>query len=204
MSNDINGFINLLPHDGEAFYIKGFLDKTVSGNLFKTLYKDILWEPDEFLMYGKKILTRRKVAWYGSKPFEYTYSKITRKAHIWNKDLKFLSDILKEETGDSFNSCLLNLYPEGRDGMGWHSDDEKELRPLASIASLSLGSERKFSFKHRITKESISLTLENGSLLIMKGTTQKNWLHQLPKTKKNIGPRINLTFRSILDNNERL
>lgn len=204
MSNDNSGFKNLLPHDGEAFYIQGFLDKTVSGNLFKTLYKDILWEPDEFLMYGKKILTRRKVAWYGSKPFEYTYSKITRKAHIWNEDLKYLSDILKEETGDSFNSCLLNLYPEGRDGMGWHSDDEKELRPLASIASISLGSERKFSFKHRITKESISLTLEEGSLLIMKGTTQKNWLHQLPKTKKTIAPRINLTFRSIIDSNKQL
>ncbi|MGB5321678.1 alpha-ketoglutarate-dependent dioxygenase AlkB family protein [Lutimonas sp.] len=201
MSNDNRGLKNLLPHDGEAFYIQDFLDKTVSENLFKTLCKDILWEQDEFLMYGKKILTRRKVAWYGSKPYEYTYSKITRKAHIWHKDLKYLSDILQEETGNSFNSCLLNLYPEGRDGMGWHSDDEKELRPLAAIASLSLGSDRKFSFKHRLTKETVSLTLQNGSLLLMKGSTQKHWLHQLPKTKKIIGPRINLTFRSIIDSN---
>ena len=97
---------------------------------------------------------------------------------------------------------MLNLYPGGLDGMGWHSDAEKELMPLATIASISLGSDRKFSFKHRLTKETVSLTLKDGSLLLMKGATQKHWLHQLPKTKKNIGPRINLTFRSIIDSNE--
>ncbi len=193
---------NLLPYDGEVVYIRHFLSETASAGLFKALYKDISWQHDEFLIYGKRIVTRRKVAWYGSKPFVYTYSGIKHKAHIWNENLLSICKNLELETKDSFNSCLLNLYPEGIDGMGWHSDDEKELRPLAAIASLSLGSERKFSFKHKITKESISLNLENGSLLLMKGSTQKNWLHQLPKTKKNIGPRINLTFRHIIERNQ--
>ena len=115
-----------------------------------------------------------------------------------------LKQLIETESKDVFNTCLLNLYPEGSDGMGWHSDDEKELRPLATIASLSLGSDRKFSFKHRLTKETVSLTLQNGSLLLMKGATQKHWLHQLPKTKKTIGPRINLTFRTIIDSNEHI
>ncbi len=193
---------NLLPYDGEVVYIRHFLSETASAGLFKALYKDISWQHDEFLIYGKRIVTRRKVAWYGSKPFVYTNSGIKHNAHISNENLLSICKNLELETKDSFNSCLLNLYPEGIDGMGWHSDDEKELRPLAAIASLSLGSERKFSFKHRITKESISLTLENGSLLLMKGSTQKNWLHQLPKTKKDIGPRINLTFRNIIERNQ--
>ena len=193
---------NLLPYDGEVVYVPDFLSATIAANLYLTLHKNILWERDEYLMYGKKIITRRKVAWYGSKPFEYNYSRIKRKAHIWNKELNEIKNLIELETEVSFNSCLLNLYPKGIDGMGWHSDDEKELEPNAVIASLSLGSERKFSFKHRNTKETISLSLQNGSLLLMKGTIQKHWLHQLPKTKKNIDPRINLTFRRMIDSYE--
>lgn len=195
---------NLLPYDGEVLYVPDFLTETITCNLFRSLHKNILWERDEYLMYGKKIVTRRKVAWYGSKPFEYAYSRVKRKAHIWNNDLDDIRKLVELETKTSYNSCLLNLYPEGIDGMGWHSDNEKELVPNAAIASLSLGSDRKFSFKHRNTKETISLILQNGSLLLMKGTLQNHWLHQLPKTKKMIDPRINLTFRSMIDSNEDL
>ena len=195
---------NLIPWNGEAYYIENFLEAKLAGQYFKDLHDGISWEQDEFKMYGKKIITNRKVAWYGSKPFEYTYSHITRKAKLWTGELMELKQLIEIESKDTFNSCLLNLYNLGTDGMGWHSDNEKELLPHASIASLSLGSDRKFSFKHKTTKETVSLTLRNGSLLLMKGEIQKHWLHQLPKTKKNIGPRINLTFRSIIDSSELL
>ena len=202
MQNKINHLKNLLPYDGEAVYAPLFLSETESSSLYNTLSKNIKWENDEFLIYGKKIVTRRKVAWYGSKPFDYSYSGKKRKAHIWSKELDYIRKLIELESDDFYNSCLLNLYPEGNDGMGWHSDNEKELKPFGTIASLSLGSDRKFSFKHRITKETISLTLNHGSLLLMKGAIQKHWLHQLPKTKKIIDPRINLTFRTIIDNTE--
>ena len=149
---------NLIPYDGEAYYIQNFLEEKLAIQFFKDLHEKISWEHDEFLMYGKKIITKRKVAWYGSKAFDYNYSQITRKAKPWTKSLINLKQLIENESKDQFNSCLLNLYPEGSDGMGWHSDDEKELRPLATIASLSLGSDRKFSFKHRTSKETISLT----------------------------------------------
>jgi alkylated DNA repair dioxygenase AlkB len=193
---------NLIPYDGEVFYFENFLKEQLAMQFFQELDKNISWEHDEFLMYGKRIITKRKVAWYGSKAYQYTYSKKTRTALVWNQQLLEMKNILEFKTKESFNSCLLNLYPGGLEGMGWHSDDEKELMPLATIASISLGSDRKFSFKHRLTKETVSLTLKDGSLLLMKGATQKHWLHQLPKTKKIIGPRINLTFRSIIDSNE--
>jgi len=195
---------NLIPYDGEVYYIENFIEKSMARQFYKDLDKNISWEHDEFVMYGKKIITKRKVAWYGSKEFDYNYSQKTRKAEPWTKGLMHLKQLIEFESKDFFNSCLLNLYPEGSDGMGWHSDDEKELTPFATIAYLSFGSDRRFSFKHRLTKETVSLTLKNGSLLLMKGVIQKHWLHQLPKTKKTIGPRINLTFRSIIDSNAHL
>ena len=105
--------------------------------------------------------------------------------------------LLQQVTGETFNSCLLNLYHSGGEGMAWHSDGEKDLKKNGAIASMTFGAERKFSFKHKETKETISLTLEHGSLLIMKGETQKHWLHRLPPTKLITQPRINLTFRTI-------
>lgn len=195
---------NLIPYDGEAYYIENFLEEKLAWQFFEDLNTNISWEHDEFIMYGKKIITKRKVAWYGSKEFDYNYSQKTRKAKPWTKSLTNLKQLIESESKDFFNSCLLNLYPAGSDGMGWHSDDEKELRPSAAIASISLGSDRKFSFKHKTTKETISLTLSNGSLLLMKGAIQEYWLHQLPKTKKIIGPRINLTYRSIIEDKEGL
>jgi alkylated DNA repair dioxygenase AlkB len=127
----------------------------------------------------------------------YTYSNATKRALAWIKELSELKQIVEEYAGIKFNSCLLNLYHDGNEGMGWHSDDEKPLGKSNTIASLSFGAERKFSFKHKQTKQTVSLVLEHGSLLIMKDATQRNWLHSLPKSKKITRQRINLTFRTI-------
>ena len=195
---------NLIPYNGEVYYFENFLEEQLSKQFFQELHKNIYWEHDEFLMYGKKIITKRKVAWYGSKEFDYTYSNKTRKARKFTEELVKIKQLIEVASKDVYNSCLLNLYHEGSEGMGWHSDNEKELQPLATIASLSLGGDRKFAFKHKTTKETISLMLHNGSLLLMKGVVQQHWLHQLPKTKKNVDPRINLTFRSIIEHKERI
>ena len=149
-------------------------------------------------MFGKKIITKRKVAWYGEDEFSYTYSKVTKKAVPWTKELLFLKKLIEHKTGEQFNSCLLNLYHSGDEGMAWHSDGEKDLKKNGAIGSLSFGAERKFAFKHKESKEKIDLYLEHGSLIIMKGKTQTHWLHRLPPTKKIKTPRINLTFRSII------
>ncbi|WP_316929254.1 alpha-ketoglutarate-dependent dioxygenase AlkB family protein [Cyclobacterium qasimii] len=142
-------------------------------------------------------MTKRKVAWYGEEAFEYTYSKTTKSALPWTQALLELKHSIENLTEDTFNSCLLNLYHDGNEGMAWHSDGEKDLKKQGAIASLSFGAERKFSFKHKETKTKSELILENGSLLIMKGDTQTNWLHRLPPSKRIINPRINLTFRTI-------
>ena len=147
---------------------------------------------------GKLIITKRKVAWYGDSAFEYSYSNRTKIALPWTKELLTLKSKIEIETGESFNSCLLNLYHSGEVGMAWHSDGEKDLKKDGAIGSVSFGAERKFSFKHKTTKEAVSIMLEHGSLLVMKGTTQTHWLHRLPPTKKTVKPRINLTFRTIV------
>ena len=190
---------NLLPYDGEVRYCTRFIDSPEAFEAYDALLRDIVWEHDEYKMFGKTIITKRKVAWYGAKPYSYSYSHKERIAHIWNGKLFELKESIENELNESFNACFLNLYPNGTDGMGWHSDDEKELVPNATIASLSLGSKRKFSFKHRTTKEKISINLEDGSLLLMKGEVQKYWLHQLSKTKRLVKPRVNLTFRSMIE-----
>ena len=129
----------------------------------------------------------------------YTYSNTTKRALAWTKELSELKQIAEEYAGIKFNSCLLNLYHNGNEGMGWHSDDEESLGKKNTIASLSFGAERKFSFKHKQTEQIVSLVLEHGSLLIMNGATQTNWLHSLPKSKNITQPRINLTFRTIFE-----
>jgi alkylated DNA repair dioxygenase AlkB len=138
-----------------------------------------------------------KVAWYGDSEYLYTYSNTTKQALAWTKELSELKQIVEELAGIKFNSCLLNLYHNGNEGMGWHSDDEKSMGKNNTIASLSFGAERKFSFKHKQTKQIVSLVLEHGSLLVMKDDTQRNWLHSLPKSKNITQPRISLTFRTI-------
>ncbi|MFB3055888.1 MAG: alpha-ketoglutarate-dependent dioxygenase AlkB, partial [Ignavibacteriaceae bacterium] len=154
-----------------------------------------VWKNDEAVMFRKRIKTKRKVAWYADKPFKYTYSNNTKLALPWIEELLELKEIVEKKTGESFNSCLLNLYHNGTEGMAWHSDAEKELKKNGAIGSLSLGAERKFSFKHKKSKDVVSLVLHHGSLLVMKDTTQSHWLHRLPPTKVVNKLRVNLTFR---------
>ena len=191
---------NILTKDGIANYCGKILSSEEANQYFELLMQNIQWENDELVFFGKHVTTKRKVAWYGNSEYLYTYSNATKRALAWTKELSELKQIVEELAagGIKFNSCLLNLYHNGNEGMGWHSDDEKSLgKNNTTIASLSFGAERKFSFKHKQTKQTVSLVLEHGSLLIMKGATQSNWLHSLPKSK-NIGqPRINLTFRTI-------
>ncbi|WP_430927189.1 alpha-ketoglutarate-dependent dioxygenase AlkB family protein [Polaribacter marinivivus] len=188
---------NILPFDGVTNYHGKILNKTQCDFYYNSLLENINWKNDEALIFGKLITTKRKVAWYGDKEFDYTYSKITKKANLWTKELLALKEIVEKESDETYNSCLINLYHSGEEGMAYHSDGEKMLKKNGAIASLSLGAERKFSFKHKKNKQRIDVFLENGSLLVMKEGTQTNWLHRLPPTKKVNSPRINLTFRTI-------
>lgn len=186
---------NLLPYDGEVYYHGRILDPNKSNSYYQSLMDSIEWRNDEAYIMGKHFITKRKVAWYGDQPFEYTYSNASKRALPWTKELLELKEITEQESGERYNSCLLNLYHTGEEGMAWHSDDEKDLRENGAIGSLTLGAERKFAFKHKQSKEKVELMLQHGSLLIMKGTTQTYWQHRLPPTKKVATPRINLTFR---------
>lgn len=188
---------NQLSHEGEVYYFGSILSAVEADRYFEELFNSIAWKQDEVIIFGKKIVTKRKTAWYGDKEFEYTYSKVTKKARLWTSQLLELKQLVEQETGLEFNSCLLNLYHSGEEGMSWHSDAEAELGEQPAIASLSLGAERKFMLKHKASGEKVSLNLENGSLLLMQGETQRYWVHSLPKTKKVQAPRINLTFRKI-------
>jgi len=192
-----NDTSNILPSDGEVNYYGPIMNLKKAQHYYEQLLDTIQWENDKAIIFGKLIITKRKVAWYGDEPFEYTYSKTTKSALPWTKELLELKEIIENKTGESFNSCLLNLYHNGAEGMAWHSDSEKDLKKNGAIGSLSFGAERKFSFKHKVSKQTVSVMLENGSLLVMKGATQTNWLHRLPPTKKVNNPRINLTFRTI-------
>lgn len=174
------------------------MDAAEADRYFKQLSTDIEWKNDEARIFGKHFITKRKVAWYGDSSFSYTYSNATKQALPWTKELLELKERVEQLTGTTFNSCLLNLYHNGAEGMAWHSDDEKSLGKDTTIASLSFGAERKFAFRHKQSKETISLNLEHGSLLIMAGSTQTHWLHRLPPTTKVHSPRINLTFRTML------
>jgi len=198
-STIIESPISILPKDGIVYYYGQLMDSQEADEYLESLFNNVEWKNDEVIVFGKRIVTKRKVAWYGDKPFKYTYSNTTKSALAWTKELLELKAIVEKSSGETFNSCLLNLYHNGSEGMTWHSDAEKDLKKGGAIGSLSFGAERKFSFKHRNTKETISLVLQNSSFLVMKGTTQQNWLHQLPTTKKQSGLRINLTFRTIIN-----
>jgi len=188
---------NLLHRDGIVHYYGTIMTLNDANECFETLFNDISWQHDQAIIYGKNITTARKIAWVGDQPFDYTYSNTTKRAQPWTPLLLRLKMLAEQECGETFNACLLNLYHDGSEGMAWHSDGEKDLKKNGAIASVSLGAQRKFSFKHKESQETVSLYLQNGSLLIMKGTTQSHWLHRLPPTKSVTTPRINLTFRTM-------
>lgn len=189
---------NLLPKDGTVLYYGKIMDYSKAEFYYNRLLENIEWRNDEAIIFGKLIITKRKVAWYGEENFKYSYSNVTKEALLWTAELLELKSLTEQITGETYNSCLLNLYHDGNEGMDWHSDGEKDLKKNGAIASLSFGAQRKFAFKHKTTKETVSLLLEQGSLLVMKDETQTHWLHRLPPSKKIIKPRINLTFRSIV------
>jgi alkylated DNA repair dioxygenase AlkB len=200
-NTELDKNINLLPKDGTVNYYGSIMSITTANQYLAALLENIAWKNDEANIFGKLIITKRKVAWYGDTNFNYTYSNTTKQALVWTKELLELKAMVEEKTGETYNSCLLNLYHNGNEGMAWHSDGEKDLKKNGAIASLSFGAERKFAFKHKETKETASRILQNGSLLVMKDETQTHWLHRLPPTKLITRPRVNLTFRTIVSKN---
>lgn len=198
--NDTNTFdpICILGKDGRAEYFNNFYDESAADRLFANLSNSLAWESDQIFMFGRLVTTARKVAWVGDPQCLYTYSGVQKVPQAWTKELTQLRQRLEQLTGHIYNSCLLNLYHTGDEGMGWHSDNEKELDSVAPIASVSLGARRKFAFRHKQDKTTTSVFLEHGSLLIMHPPIQEYWQHSLLKTKTITSPRINLTFRKIL------
>lgn len=199
---DANPAINLLPCDGVLndyglLFAADEADAHLAG-----LLAEIPWQHDTAVMYGKHITTARKVAWYGDAAFAYHYSGTRRVALPWTARLLAIKArveaALAPISPTVFNSCLLNLYADGTQGMAWHSDDEKELGPETVIASLSLGAARRFACKHRSLDEKHELLLHHGQLIVMRGAMQRHWLHSVPKSARVHAPRVNLTFRTIL------
>jgi alkylated DNA repair dioxygenase AlkB len=186
---------NLLPKDGIAIYHGVVFNEKEANQMCKELLDTIPWKQDEVVMFGKKIMTKRKVAWYADAGITYTYAGVKKLGLQWTDTLLEIKQKVEAITGATYNACLLNLYHKGEEGMGWHRDNEKEIIPESSIASLSFGAVRKFAFKHATTNERLDIELENGSLLDMKGAIQGHWYHALPKTTRIKQLRINLTFR---------
>jgi len=190
-----NPIILNIPN-GEVCYFPNFYSKELADEIFVALLKETSWQQDEITVYGKKHKQPRLTALYGNEGKSYSYSNIKMQPHLWTPLLQKIKVNIESEVQTYFTTVLLNLYRDGQDSNGWHADDEKELGTNPIIASLSFGAERSFHLKHNTLKDQkIKLILEHGSLLIMKGTTQHFWKHQIPKTTKPISERINLTFR---------
>ena len=168
-------------------------------SLFVTLFEGLVWRDEPITMFGKTMLQPRRVAWYGDENACYTYSGIEHRPLPWTPTLQYLRHVVEKRAGAGFNSVLCNLYRDGRDSMGYHSDDEPELGRDPVIASLSIGAERALHFRSRVDPDipTVKVVLPSMSLLIMRGTTQQLWKHALPKTARCTSPRINLTFRAV-------
>jgi len=183
--------------NGEYIYIPSFIDKTKSDFYLNTLLQEIDWKQEKMKMYGKLLMFPRLTAWYGDSEKPYTFSGITLTPNSWTKELLDIKKEIELKCKVKFNSVLLNLYRNGKDSISWHTDAEKELGRNPIIASVNFGATRMFQLRHQQTKERIEIELKHGSLLIMQGELQHYWQHQVPKTKKEIRERINLTFRVI-------
>jgi alkylated DNA repair dioxygenase AlkB len=185
--------------DADLIYYPNFYDFAEANAIFDHLLSDIPWQQDDIRVYGKIYAQPRLTALFGNDGKPYSYSNITMQPHEWNLSLKKMKLLIESVADESFTTVLLNLYRDGKDSNGWHADNEKELGRNPVIASLSFGAERYFHLQHNTDKNlKLKILLEHGSLLLMKGTTQHFWKHQIPKTAKPIGNRINLTFRKIV------
>lgn len=188
----------LMP-DGEVAIYRNFFNRVESDQIFQELLSKIKWRQDKMKLYGKEFELPRLTAWYGDDGKSYTFSGIPMNPDAWTHTLLSIKSRIEEVTQAKFNSVLLNLYRSGKDGVSWHSDDEQELGKNPIIASVSFGEARRFQLRHKLDKslDKVEITLTHGSLLIMKGSTQHFWQHQIPKTAKSLRERINLTFRII-------
>lgn len=169
-----------------------------AAEIFARLLDEIPWKHDTAFIYGKHIVTKRKVAWFADSDFDYNYSNTTRKSSSWTPLLIELKSRVNSACGYDYNSVLLNLYSDGSEGMSWHSDDEKGLGNKPNIASLSFGAIRRFDIRHKQTGETIHIPLDPGRLIVMKDQSQSHWKHQVPKQLRIKKPRINLTFRTYI------
>lgn len=190
-----SGFIDLIVEDGILQYFENYSDETLENVL-----KDLSWRQDFITMYGKTHPLPRMTAWHGEEGLVHSYSGIKMVAVKWTPVLLKLKIQLEADLNTTFNSVLVNYYRDGSDHMSYHSDDEKELGQNPIIASLSFGETRSFQLKHKfdLSKKTFSLSITDGSLVVMRGELQHFWVHKIAKTAKKIGPRVNLTFRNIL------
>lgn len=192
--------VNLLPFDGEACLFPHAFTREESDHHLIELQKNIAWKQEPVKIFGKEVMQPRLTAWYGDPNKAYSYSGITMKPLQWTDILLKIKEKAEYISGHKFNSVLLNFYRNEQDSMGWHRDNEKELGTDPVIASVSFGAERKFQFRHYTNQKTvISMGLRHGSLLLMSGATQNNWQHRLPKSDMVHKPRINLTFRNIIN-----
>ncbi|MCX6171365.1 MAG: alpha-ketoglutarate-dependent dioxygenase AlkB [Flavobacterium sp.] len=184
--------------DSDIEYYPNFFDNNRANELFKKLQREIPWQQDDITVFGKTYPQPRLTALFGNEGKPYAYSNIVMHPNPWNPLLMFIKNEIEAVCDENFTTVLLNHYRDGKDSNGWHADNEKELGSNPVIASVSFGAERFFHLQHNILKDQkLKINLEHGSLLLMKGTTQHFWKHQIPKTSKIIGSRINLTFRII-------
>ena len=184
--------------DGDLRYWPHAFSAAEADSLFEALRRSIAWSQEEIIVFGQPRLVPRLVAWHGDPGTGYTYSGTFHEPRPWTAELATLRRKVESLTGHTFNSVLLNQYRDGRDGMGWHADDEPELGTHPVIASVSLGATRRFRMRHRRNAvEPLTLPLTHGSLLLMAGATQHHWVHAVPKTATPVGARINLTFRTV-------
>ncbi len=186
--------------DADIRYWRRAFASDEADSLFAILRATTAWEAENIVVFGQRHLAPRLVAWHGDENASYTYSGTYHEPRAWTPELLGIRTRICDLTGHTFNSVLLNLYRDGRDGMGWHADDERELGLNPLIASVSLGAARRFKLRHRVNKDAaLTLDLEHGSLLLMSGATQHHYVHSVPKTARVVAERINLTYRCVLD-----
>lgn len=187
----------VVDHDGRAELFPGFLTTMEADALHSGLVDSLPWEQADLIVFGRKVSEPRRSVWYAPTGMDYLYSNTRRTAHPMPAVLRALADRIEESTGAAYNSVLANLYRDGNDRLGWHADNEECNGPEPTIASVSLGAERRFDLRHNDTGETRSVLLPHGSLLVMSGPLQRHWKHQVPPARRLSSARINLTFRLV-------
>ncbi|CAN5708875.1 alpha-ketoglutarate-dependent dioxygenase AlkB [soil metagenome] len=190
---------NILPVDGETYFYPGFFSTSEADTFLNALTEKVNWKQEPIKIFGKQMMQPRLTALYGDAGKTYSYSGISMQPNAWNDTLLLIKERIEKHASLQFNAALLNQYRNGQDSMGWHRDNEKELGTNPVIGSVSFGATRKFQLRNYSNKKLMrTIELSHGSFLLMKGTTQHFWEHQVPKTARQTGVRINLTFRIIV------